>query len=114
MDRIDKKILSLLQKDATLTVNQIAESVNLSTTPCWRRIQNLEKQGIIDKRVTLLHRDPLNLGVDVFASVRRTSWRHFLLKVWRSVHLRRQPGANAAALCSNYYVPYLLLHPQST
>lgn len=70
MDRIDKKILSLLQKDATLTVNQIAESVSLSTTPCWRRIQNLEKQGVIDKRVTLLHRDPLNLGVDVFVAIK--------------------------------------------
>ena len=70
MDKIDKKILSLLQKDATVTVNQIADAVKLSTTPCWRRIQNLEKQGVIDKRVTLLQRDPLNLGVDVFVAIK--------------------------------------------
>lgn len=70
MDRIDKKILHLLQQDATLTVGQIAEQVDLSTTPCWRRIQNLEKAGVIDRRVTLLQRDPLNLGVDVFVAIK--------------------------------------------
>ena len=46
MDTIDIKILDLLQKDATLSASQIAEMVNLRKTPCWRRIQNLEKQGL--------------------------------------------------------------------
>lgn len=70
MDRIDKKILALLQHDAGLSVSQIAERVGLTTTPCWRRIQNLEKRGVIDRRVTLLDRDSLNLGVDVFVAIR--------------------------------------------
>lgn len=70
MDRIDRKILELIQQDATLSTAQIAERVGLSTTPCWRRIQNLEKRGIIRARVALLDRNQLNLGVDVFVAIR--------------------------------------------
>lgn len=70
MDRLDKEILRLLQDDATLSVNDIAERIGLSTTPCWRRIQNLEKQGVIKKRVALLDADKLNLGMTVFVQVK--------------------------------------------
>ena len=70
MDRIDRKILELIQQDATLSTAEIADRVGLSTTPCWRRIQNLEKRGIIRARVALLDRDQLNLGVDVFVAIR--------------------------------------------
>ena len=47
MDRLDRKILRLLQEDATLAVADIAKKVGLSTTPCWRRIQKLEEDGVI-------------------------------------------------------------------
>ena len=70
MDRMDKKILALLQEDATLSVAFIAERVGLSTTPCWRRIQNLEKSGVIRRRVALLDAGRLNLGVTVFARIK--------------------------------------------
>lgn len=70
MDAIDRKILALLQSDASLSTAEIAERVGLSTTPCWRRIQNLEKAKVIRKRVALLDRAHLNLGVDVFVAVR--------------------------------------------
>lgn len=70
MDHIDKKILTLLQEDATLSIAEIAERVGLSTTPCWRRIQKLEEAGVIDKRVTLLDPEKLNVGVTVFVSIR--------------------------------------------
>lgn len=70
MDRTDKRILDLLQQNCSLSTAEIAEQIGLSTTPCWRRIQNLEKQGIIRKRVALLERNRLNLGVDVFVSIR--------------------------------------------
>ena len=70
MDRIDLRILDLLQRDATLSTAQIAEAVGLSTTPCWRRIQNLEKEGVIARRVALLDRDKLNVGVDAFVAIR--------------------------------------------
>lgn len=70
MDKIDLRILNLLQKNATLSVSDIAEEVGLSTTPCWRRIQNLERDGVIKSRVALLDRQSLNVGVDVFVAVR--------------------------------------------
>jgi len=70
MNRIDRKILSCLQDDASLAVSEIAERVGLSTTPCWRRIQNLEKAGVIRRRVALLDPARLNVGVTVFVRVK--------------------------------------------
>lgn len=70
MDKTDKKILNLLQQNSSLSTAEIAEQIGLSTTPCWRRIQNLEKNGIIQKRVALLDRKTINLGVDVFVAIK--------------------------------------------
>ena len=56
MDKIDRNILKLLQEDATLSTADIAESVGLSTTPCWRRIQRLEESGVIRKKVAAFSR----------------------------------------------------------
>ncbi len=70
MDRIDRKILACLQEDAAVPVAEIAERVGLSTTPCWRRIQNLEKAGVIRRRVALLDAAKLNCGVTVFVNLR--------------------------------------------
>ena len=70
MDRIDRKILSLLQEDAALPVSEIAERVGLSTTPCWRRIRNLEEAGVIRRRVALLDAEKMNLGVTVFVGLK--------------------------------------------
>ena len=70
MDDIDKKILAYLQEDATLPVGEIAERVGLSSTPCWRRIRNLEESGVIQSRVALLNPEKLNLGVTVYVGVK--------------------------------------------
>ncbi len=70
MDKLDKKILDLLQRNSQLSTAEIAEAVGLSTTPCWRRIQKLEEAGVISNRVVLLDRHKLNLGVDVFVAVK--------------------------------------------
>ena len=70
MDKIDLKILDCIQQDANLSASQIAEKVELSTTPCWRRIRKLEKEEVILSKVGLLNRDKLNLGVDVFVAIR--------------------------------------------
>ncbi len=70
MDRTDREILRLLQNDATLSVNEVADRVGLSTTPCWRRIQLLEKSGVINKRVALLDPEKLDLSMTVFVQVK--------------------------------------------
>ena len=66
MDRLDRKILRILQEDSTLAVADLAKKVGLSTTPCWRRIQKMEEDGIIRRRVALLDPVKLNVGVTVF------------------------------------------------
>lgn len=69
MDAIDLKILALLQKDATLSIAAIGEKVGLSQTPCWKRIQRLEADGVIDRRVAVLDPVKLGLGLTVFVSI---------------------------------------------
>ena len=70
MDLIDRKILHYLQRDASLSVAELGERVGLSTTPCWRRVQQLEKSGVIKGRVVLVDPAKVNLGVTVFVRVR--------------------------------------------
>jgi Lrp/AsnC family transcriptional regulator len=69
MDDIDINILDLLQRDAGLSIAQVAERVGLSLTPCWKRIQRLEAGGIIEKRVALLNPEKLGLGITVFVTI---------------------------------------------
>ena len=73
IDRTDLKILSALQKDASLSTAEIAQRVGLSQSPCWRRISLLEADGVIRKRVALLSRDKVGLGVLVFTHVKLAS-----------------------------------------
>lgn len=69
MDAIDRKILALLQEDASLSVQEIGNRVGLSSTPCWKRIQKLEAAGVIARRVAIVDPDKVGLGVTVFVSV---------------------------------------------
>ena len=73
LDNIDLRILSLMQTKANLSVAQIAEEVNLSQPPCWRRIKKLEAKGYIDGRVTMLNRKQLGLNIVVYTEVKLTS-----------------------------------------
>ncbi len=73
VNRQDIDILTLLQRDATLSTNAIAERINLSQSPCWRRINRLEESGIIRRRVALLDRHALGMEVVVFATINLTS-----------------------------------------
>src|SRR5690606_20019104 len=70
MDSADKKILALLQRDASMSIAAIAEAIGASQTPCWRRIQRLEKTGVIRKRVALLDRERLNCDTTAFMMIR--------------------------------------------
>src|SRR6266700_3662741 len=69
MDSIDRKILALLQDNASLSVAEIGNRVGLSSTPCWKRIQRLEADGVVQKRVALVDQDKIGLGVTVFVSI---------------------------------------------
>ena len=70
LDAVDAKILDLIQHDASLSVAEIAERVGLSSSPCWRRIKRLEDAGIIQRRVTILDREQLGLGFEVYCTVK--------------------------------------------
>ena len=69
MDAIDRKIVVLLQDDASLSLAEIAHRVGLSQSPCWKRIQRLEKAGIILKRVALVSPESIGVGLSVFVSI---------------------------------------------
>ena len=69
MDAIDRKILNTLQDDASLSVAEIGSRVGLSSTPCWKRIQRLETEGVIRKRVAIIDQDKVGLGITVFVSI---------------------------------------------
>lgn len=69
MDKIDKKILAVLQENADVSLAELAHQVNLSQTPCWKRVQKLQDAGIIEKRVALCNPEKLGLGLTVFVSI---------------------------------------------
>ena len=69
IDLTDKKLLGLLQEDANISTSALADQLHISQSPCWRRINRLEEQGIIQKRVAVLDREALGMSVVVFATV---------------------------------------------
>jgi len=70
MDSIDRKLLSLLQDDASIPLQDIAVRVGLSVNPCWRRIKRMESEGIIRARVAVLDPDKLGLHLTVFVRIK--------------------------------------------
>ena len=70
MDNIDRKILALLQEDTSRPIADIAREVGLSVTPCWRRIQKLDEEGIIRARVALLNSAKIGFGMSVFVAIK--------------------------------------------
>lgn len=85
VDRLDRKILQILQEDATVPVAEIGRRVGLSTTPCWRRIQKLEEEGVIRRRVALLDPVKINARVTAFVSIRTGSHSHEWLRRFSEV-----------------------------
>jgi Lrp/AsnC family transcriptional regulator len=85
IDEFDRKILSVIQEDASLSVAQISERVGLTTTPCWRRLQKLEREGYIDGRVTLLNQSKIGLELTVFVMIRTNQHNTVWLEKFNSV-----------------------------
>ena len=69
MDAIDRKILAVVQQDASLSVAEIGQRVGLSSTPCWKRLQRLEADGVIMRRVAIVDPEKVGLGITVFVSI---------------------------------------------
>ncbi|MGR5067109.1 MULTISPECIES: Lrp/AsnC family transcriptional regulator [Vibrio] len=80
LDRIDRQLLSLLQSDGTLSLNDLAERVSLTSTPCWKRLKKLEDEGYIEKRVALLSAEKLDLSFIAFVQLKTSdhseAWYH--------------------------------------
>ncbi|PSV01573.1 Lrp/AsnC family transcriptional regulator [Photobacterium kishitanii] len=74
LDSVDRTLLRLLQDDATMPLAELAEAVNLTTTPCWKRLKRLEEDGILRQRVALL--DPVKLGIAFTAFVQIKTSNH--------------------------------------
>lgn len=73
LDKTDVTILQLLQKDSSISITDLAERVNLTTTPCWKRVHRLEDLGVIEKRVALLNADKVKLGFIAFVQIKTSN-----------------------------------------
>lgn len=74
LDKTDRTLLRLLQHDATLSLAELADAVNLTTTPCWKRLKRLEESGVLRQRVALL--DPAKIGLSFIAFVQIKTSNH--------------------------------------
>lgn len=90
LDALDWRILAQLQRDGSATAAEVAEQVGLSQSPCWRRIQRLEEDGIIKRRVALLDRKAIGLNVLIFSHVKLEAHSGDLLDDFRA-SIRRIP-----------------------
>jgi Lrp/AsnC family transcriptional regulator len=89
IDRLDKKILEILQQDASLSLDDVGEKAGLSRNACWRRIRKLEEDGVITGRVAIIDPNTVNLGLSVFMAIRTTEhnadWLDSFHKAVRSI-----------------------------
>lgn len=76
LDKTDKQLLSMLQEDGTISLNELADAVNLTTTPCWKRLKRLEESGVIRKRVALLNPELLGLSFTAFVMIKTCDHSH--------------------------------------
>ena len=70
MDDMDRRILRLLQLDSSLSASDVARQVGLSASPCWKRINRMQNEGIIKKTIAVLDADRLGFGLTVFVSIK--------------------------------------------
>src|SRR6202166_2401282 len=91
IDHLDLRLLDILQRQGALSVAEVAAKTKLSTTTCWRRIQQLEQDGVIKARVALLDRNALGLDVTIFAHVKlATTGRDAIRECEAAIHDRAE------------------------
>ncbi|MEE3288846.1 MAG: Lrp/AsnC family transcriptional regulator [Pseudomonadota bacterium] len=69
LDKIDSRILEIIQEEARISNTDLADRVGLSPSPCWRRVRTLESAGVIERYVTLVNAKSVGLPINVFATV---------------------------------------------
>ena len=102
MDNIDRNILNVVQLDASLSMDALAERVNLSRNACWRRVKRLEDAGVIRGRVTLLNPMAVDLGLSVFVLIRTSAHEPGWLEKFEAA-VRTMPeilGVSLTTACS--------------
>ena len=89
LDDLDRKILALLQDDASLPIQQIADQIGLSINPCWRRIRRMEADGVIRGRVAIVDPEKVGLALTIFVRVKTrehsAAWAEKLVEVIASM-----------------------------
>jgi Lrp/AsnC family transcriptional regulator len=70
LDAIDRKLLEMLQLNCDMPIAELAAAVQLSTTPCWRRVQRMKDAGVITGHVALVDPKSVNVGVTVFVNIK--------------------------------------------
>ena len=89
LDLIDRKIVAELMRDATLPVAQIGEKVGLSQTPCWKRIQRLQENGVLTSRVALADPAKLGFGLTIFVGIEApdhsAEWREVFVRAVNAI-----------------------------
>ena len=85
LDKTTRRIIDCLQRDATLSVQQLAEAVGLSPTPVWRRLKALQASGVLRARVTLVDREMLGLNICVLAHVTLTRHNEGAVEVFEAM-----------------------------
>ncbi|MBP2170160.1 Lrp/AsnC family transcriptional regulator [Erwinia toletana] len=89
LDKTDRKLLALLQQDCTLSLQALADAVNLTTTPCWKRLKKLEDDGIIRGKVALLDGDKIGLSLTAFMLIKTqqhsSAWYQQFVEVVQSL-----------------------------
>ena len=103
MDNIDKKILAVIQPNATLPLTELSKRVGISTTPCWNRIKRMEEERIISGKITVIEKNKINLPITVFLSIsvsnHSKNWTERFYKIIESydqiVEVHRLTGPSA-------------------
>jgi Lrp/AsnC family transcriptional regulator len=91
IDQLDVRLLDILQREGALSVAEVAARARISTTTCWRRVQQLERDGVIKARVALLDRNALGLDLTIFAHVKlATTGRDALAEFEASIRDRAE------------------------
>src|SRR4029079_13518030 len=111
MDAIDRKILAVVQEDASLSVAEIGQRVGLSSTPCWKRLQRLGADGVITRRLAIIDPEKVGLGITVFVSIETGDHSQDWLKRFADVVGAMPEGMEFYRMAADVYYMWRVVVP---